>query len=120
MLRPGVEIVLEATNFTELIKSAQLVVTGEGRTDFQTVFGKAPVGIAKIAQKHQVPTICIAGCLGEGHEGVLKAGIDGLMSITTGPMTLESCMQNGKELITQAAARACQMIQIGMKIKQHE
>lgn len=120
VLRPGVEIVLEATNFTELIRSAQLVITGEGRTDFQTVFGKAPVGIAKIAQKHQVPTICIAGCLGKGYEGVLKAGIDGLMSITTGPMTLESCMQNGKELITQAAVRACQMIQIGMKIKQYE
>jgi glycerate kinase len=115
-LRPGVEIILESTNFAALVSSAQLVITGEGRTDFQTAFGKAPVGIAKIAQKYEVPTICLAGCLGKGHEDVLKEGIDGLMSTVPGPMTLEECVKSGAKLIELGAARLCRIIQIGMKI----
>ncbi|WP_243138249.1 glycerate kinase [Heliorestis acidaminivorans] len=63
-LRPGVEIVLETTRFEEKVKEADLVITGEGRTDFQTAFGKAPVGVAAIAEKNQVPTVCLSGGLG--------------------------------------------------------
>lgn len=57
-LRPGIEIVLEATGFEEKVKQADLEITGEGRTDFQTAHGKAPVGVARLAQKHRVPTLC--------------------------------------------------------------
>lgn len=110
------EIVLEATNFATLVSSAQLVITGEGRTDFQTAFGKAPVGVAKIAKKYQVPTICLAGSLGKGHEEVLKEGIDGLMSTVPGPMTLEACFDCGVELIELGAARLCRMLQVGILI----
>lgn len=115
-LRPGVEIVLEVTNFSELVSTADLVITGEGQTDFQTAFGKAPVGVGKIAQKYQVPVLCLAGCLGKGHEDVLKVSIDGLMSTVSGPMTLEECMQEGADLIEQGAARMCRIVKIGMKI----
>lgn len=115
-LRPGVEIVLEATDFASLVSSARLVITGEGRTDFQTAFGKAPVGVAKIAQAYQVPTICMAGCLGQGHEDVLKEGIDGLMSTVPGPMTLDDCFAGGADLIEQAAARLCRIVKVGMRI----
>lgn len=115
-LRPGVEIVLEAVDFASLVSSAQLVITGEGQTDFQTAFGKAPVGVAKIAQKYQVPTICLAGCLGEGHEEVLKEGIDGLMSTVPRAMSLEECFESGPALIEQGAARLCRILQVGMRI----
>ena len=115
-LRPGVEIVLEATDFASLVSSAQLLITGEGRTDFQTAFGKAPVGVAKIAQKYQVPTICLAGCLGKGHEDVLREGIDALMSTVPGSLTLEECMQGGAMLIELGAARLCRILQVGMRI----
>ncbi len=54
-LRPGVEIVLEAVGFADLVEDAAFVVTGEGRTDFQTAFGKAPVGVAKLAKRFGIP-----------------------------------------------------------------
>lgn len=115
-LRPGVEIVLEATNFESVVKSAQLVITGEGRTDFQTAYGKAPVGVAKLAKKYNVPVLCIAGSLGIGHEEVLKQGIDGLMSIVPGPMTLDECIECGAELIEMGTKRLCQIVKVGMKM----
>lgn len=115
-LRPGVEIVLETTGFESLVKSAQLVITGEGRTDFQTAFGKAPVGVAKMAKKYNVSTICLSGGLGQGYEDVFKQGIDGVMSIVPCPMPLEECIEHGAELIEMGTKRLCQVIKVGMKI----
>lgn len=116
-LRPGVEIVLEAIGFEETVKPAQLVITGEGRTDFQTAFGKAPVGVAKLAQKYNVPVLCIAGGLGQGHKEVLKHGIDGVTSIVPGPMTLEECSELGAELIEDGVERLCDIVKVGMNMK---
>jgi len=115
-LRPGVDIILEAIDFESVVKSAQLVITGEGRTDFQTAFGKAPVGVAKVAKKYNVPVLCIAGGLGQGYEDVLQHGIDGLTSIVPGPMTLDECMERGEELIEQGTKRLCQIVQVGMNM----
>ena len=116
-LRPGVEIVMEATGFSEMVSTAQLVITGEGLTDFQTAHGKAPVGIARAAKKYNVPVICLAGGLGEGAEDVYDQGIDGLMSIVPGPMGLEECMQHGELLIEAAAERLCRILKTGMLLK---
>jgi glycerate kinase len=116
ILRPGVEIVLETTGFESLIKSAQFVITGEGRTDFQTAFGKAPVGVAKLAKQYNVSTLCLSGGLGQGYEDVLDQGIDGLMSTVPGPMSLDECIENGPQLIEMGAKRLCQVIKVGMKI----
>ncbi|MFA6135678.1 MAG: glycerate kinase, partial [Phycisphaerae bacterium] len=63
-LRPGVSIVLETTGFEALVQGADLVLTGEGRTDFQTAMGKAPVGVAAVAKRHGVLVVCLAGGLG--------------------------------------------------------
>ncbi len=116
-LRPGVEIVLETTGFESLVETAQLVITGEGRTDFQTAFGKAPVGVAKLAKKYNVPTLCIAGGLGQGHEDVLAHGIDGLMSTVPGPISLEECIECGAEFIEAGTKRLCQILKVGMGMK---
>ena len=115
-LKPGVEIVLEATGFDDMVKKAQLVVTGEGRTDFQTAFGKAPVGVAKVAKKYNVPTLCLSGGLGQGHKDVLEQGIDGVSSIIPRPITLEECMENASELIEDGTERLCRLVSVGMKI----
>ena len=115
-LRPGVEIVLETTGFESLVKSAQFVITGEGRTDFQTAFGKAPVGVAKLAKKYNVATICLSGGLGQGCEDVLEQGIDGLMSTVPGPMSLDECIEHGAQFIEMGAKRLCQVVKVGMKI----
>lgn len=116
-LRPGVEIVLEASGFEAMVKTADLLITGEGRTDFQTAFGKAPVGAAKVAKQYGVPVICISGGLGDGADDVLAQGIDGLASIVPQPMPLEDCMQKGVQLVENAAARVCRLIKVGMNMK---
>jgi glycerate kinase len=114
VLRPGVVIVLETTGFEELVRGADLVITGEGRTDFQTAMGKAPVGVAAVARRQGVPVICLSGGLGEGAEEVLAHGIDALGSIVPQPMTLEDCMRQGADLVEAAAARICRLLKVGM------
>lgn len=116
-LRPGVEIVLETTGFAGLVADAALVLTGEGRTDFQTAFGKAPVGVAKVAKQYKVPVICISGGLGQGYEDVLACGIDALMCVVPAPMALEECMECGAALIEAATCRTLKLVQVGMNVK---
>ena len=115
-LRPGVEIILETTGFDKLVQNADLVLTGEGRTDFQTAFGKAPVGVAKVAQKYDVPTVCVSGGLGQGYEDVLQQGIAAVTSVAPGPISLNDCMNNAAELIEAGAKRMCQLIKVGMQM----
>jgi glycerate kinase len=115
-LRPGVEIVLEATGFEAMVTDADLVITGEGRTDAQTAMGKAPVGVAAVAQRHQVPVVCLSGGLGEGADEVLSRGIGALASIVPQPMSLEACVSQGAELIEAAAARVCRLLQVGSRL----
>ena len=110
VLRPGVEIVLEAVGFDARVKDAAFVLTGEGRTDFQTAFGKAPVGVAKAAKRHRVPVFCISGGLGEGADEILAQGIDAVMSICDKPMHLAECIDDAEALIEAAAARLCRII----------
>ncbi len=119
-LKPGVEIVLEAAGFADLVRQAAFVITGEGATDFQTAFGKAPVGVAKLAKQHNVPTICLSGGLGNGSDDVLQQGVDALMSIAPRPMALNECISGASELIEQATARLCRLIRVGMNIKSVE
>lgn len=116
-LEPGVKIVLNVTGFESLVRTAQLVITGEGRTDFQTAFGKAPVGVSKLAKKYNVPTLCLSGGLCQGYEDVLQHGIDGLMSTVPHPMTLEEAMKKGTDLIEMGAKRLCQILKVGMQLK---
>ncbi|BDG08231.1 glycerate kinase [Anaeromyxobacter paludicola] len=116
-LRPGVEIVLEATGFEALVQGADLVVTGEGRTDFQTAMGKAPVGVAAVAARHGVPVICLSGGLGDGADDVLARGIDALASIVPQPMSLEECVARGPSLIEAAAARVCRLLRVGAALR---
>ena len=115
-LRPGVEIVLEAVKFAEVVKDAAFVITGEGRTDFQTAYGKAPVGVAKVAKQFGVPVFCISGGLGDGADDVLAQGIDAVMSICSRPLSLDECMRDGAALIEEAAARLCRILQAKVRV----
>lgn len=115
-LRPGIEIILESTNFATLMKTTNFVITGEGCTDFQTAYGKAPIGVAKVAKQFDVPVICLSGGLGHNAEDVISLGIDALMSIVPMPMSLDECMNKGEMLIEQAAERLCRLLKTGFKI----
>lgn len=115
-LKPGVEIVLNATNFADIVKQADLLITGEGCTDFQTAFGKAPVGVAKIAKHANVPAVCLSGGLGNGYQSVTQHGIDALMSIVPRPMTLNECIESAADLIQEATSRLCRLIAVGRSL----
>ncbi len=115
-LSPGVSLVLEATRFDARVKDADLVFTGEGRTDFQTAYGKAPVGVAQAAKKHGKPVICLSGGLGDGAADVYSHGIDVISSITPGPLKLEDCLKNGAALLEDAAERVCRAVRAGLSM----
>ncbi len=117
-LRPGVEIVLEATGFDSLVAGAALVLTGEGRTDSQTAMGKAPVGVAEVARRHGVPVICLSGGLGPGADEVLSRGVDALAGMVPAPMPLDDAMRDAGALLEAAAARACRLVRVGMRLSE--
>ncbi|MEW6350477.1 MAG: glycerate kinase [Thermodesulfobacteriota bacterium] len=117
VLRPGIEIVLAATGFDALVRQVDLVITGEGRTDFQTAFGKAPVGVARAARLHGKPVVCLSGSLGDGAEEVLKHGVDAIESVLARPTTIEQAMASAEVLIEQAAARVARLLKVGMSLR---
>lgn len=116
-MKRGISLVMETLNFAEKIKEADLVITGEGRTDKQTLCGKAPIGIAEIAKAYHIPVVCISGALGKGYEEIFKGGIDGVQAIPHQPMQLEDCMKNAEVLLTLAAERVARLIKIGRELK---
>jgi len=115
-LKPGVDIVLDAVNFAGIVKDATFVITGEGQTDFQTAFGKAPVGVARIAKQYNVPVFCISGGLGEGADDVLTHGINATLSICNRPLSLAECMQDAESLIEEATVRLCRVLKAGVAV----
>ena len=116
-LKSGIEIVTEATKLSKRFADADLVITGEGQINFQTVFGKTPVGVAKVAKTHNIPVIAIAGSIADNSDGVYDAGIDAMIDIVPEPMPLETAIENATPLIETAAERAGRMVATGMKIK---
>ncbi|WP_026592700.1 glycerate kinase [Bacillus sp. UNC437CL72CviS29] len=102
-LRKGIEIVLDYTNFDEHIKEATLVLTGEGRIDVQTAYGKAPVGVARRAKRLHIPVIAIGGSVLSNHISVYKEGIDAVFAATSSPMTLEEAYIAARENIEMTA-----------------
>ena len=115
-LESGINIVLQATSLTKYIKGADLVLTGEGRVDFQTAFGKTPSGVAKAAKKHKVPVIAIGGALSDDARQVFDHGIDCIESAAAKDMTLETAILNSKQDLANAAERVIRMILIGKKM----
>lgn len=81
-LKSGFDIVANEVNLEKHIKEASLIITGEGKIDKQSIYGKTPIGVAKLAKKHNIKTIAIAGCLDNDYEIVLEHGIDAVFDIT--------------------------------------
>lgn len=108
----GVEVVAELVGLAAAVKDADLVITGEGRFDAQTLRGKTPFGVARIAKQHGVPVVVIAGTLGDGYQELYSHGIDAAFAVTSGPMTLEQACAEAPRLLRERAtdiARVWQM-----------
>ena len=86
--RPGIEIMIEAVKLEQAIKDADLVITGEGKIDSQTIYGKAPIGVAKIAKKHNIPVVAVAAIIEEDSRIFQSYGIDTLIKVSEPPMRL--------------------------------
>ncbi|MBN2898475.1 MAG: glycerate kinase [Clostridia bacterium] len=111
-LKRGIDIVIEASGLESAIRSADLVITGEGSMDHQTLYGKVPSGVAKLAQQYGKPVIGIAGGLGDGAEQLYGHGFKALFSIVDRPMSLEEAMAHAEELLSRAAERMMRTIMI--------
>lgn len=102
--RPGIELVAELSGLAEAVAGADLVITGEGRLDAQSLHGKTPVGVARVAQAQGVPVVALAGSLGDGYQQVREAGIEAAFSLAPGPISLEyACAHAAEELEARAA-----------------
>ena len=115
-LKSGVDIVVEATGLEKHLKGADLCITGEGRVDFQTAFGKTPSGVAKAARKQKVQTIAIGGALTDDARGVFEHGIDGLASACARDMSLQEAMSNSRAHLANSAERVIRLVLIGKKL----
>lgn len=105
--RPGIELVAELSGLEQALQGAALVITGEGRLDGQSLHGKTPVGVARLARRAGVPVIALAGSLGEGLGGLREEGIEAAFSLVSGPMSLaQACAQAAVELESRAEALA--------------
>jgi glycerate kinase len=102
--QPGVQLVAELAGLVEALEDADLVITGEGRLDGQSLHGKTPVGVARLARAAGVPVIALAGSLGEGYQRLYAEGIGAAFSLAPGPVSLEQAMaEAGLQLSARAA-----------------
>ncbi|MGP3592592.1 glycerate 2-kinase [Vagococcus sp. WN89Y] len=113
-LRSGIEIVTQALNLEEHIHDCTLVVTGEGRIDSQSIHGKVPVGVAKVAKKYHKPVIGIAGSLTSDVGVVHQYGIDAVFSVLTSITTLEEAFRGAFDNIYRASRNIAATLQVGM------
>lgn len=112
-IHSGIDLLLEYNQFEQQLKQADIVIMGEGQMDEQTVFGKGPIGVARLAQQYSIPTIALVGGLNV-HDSILhEAGINAVFSIVDKPMPLEVAIQNAEMLLERAALRVGYMLGIG-------
>lgn len=102
-LRPGAQLVLEILDFERHLEAANLVITGEGRLDKQTLAGKAPYAVAQAAAAHNIPVVALAGSVECSASDLEQASIAFALPIVSGPMTAEEAMQRGAELLETTA-----------------
>ncbi|MBR5812118.1 MAG: glycerate kinase [Alistipes sp.] len=91
-LRPGIEMVLDAIDFASIIEGSDLVITGEGKIDRQTVMGKAPSGVLRVAQSQEIPTVAIGGAV-EMCEELAESDFVAILPIVSGPIELSEAMR---------------------------
>jgi len=115
-LMPGFELIREVTQLDKHIKWADLIITGEGKIDSMTLYGKTPIGIAHVASEYNKPVIAIAGSLGDGYQELYEYGFSSIHSIIDSPMTLEGAIKNAPELIFNTVISVIRAIITGRNI----
>lgn len=118
-MKSGIETVLDLIDFDARLEGVDLVVTGEGRTDWQSCFGKVMQGVGDRSAKHQVPVAALCGGLGPDYEKIYAHGIRSIMTTVDGPMPLKEALENASELYYKGAIRMFRFLQTGMQMNRH-
>lgn len=116
-LKSGIETVLDLIDFNTLLEGTDLVVTGEGRIDWQSAFGKVPSGIGMRCKAKGVPAVAIVGGMGTGAEKIYEFGVESIIPTINGAMEIQEALDRAEELYAGAADRLFRMIKIGMAMK---
>jgi glycerate kinase len=117
-LRPGIEIVTEAVGLDAHVRDADLVVTGEGRIDGQTVNGKTPMGVAKVARRHGKPVVAIGGSLARDADAVYAAGIEVVVAAVARPCSVAEALAAGADNLRRAARNLAAALALGARLQQ--
>ena len=112
VLKPGVDLVIGIVELAKSLVDADLVITGEGRIDSQTIHGKTPVGVAKIAKSHNLPVICIAGSVEDDADIIHQLGIDEIYSVIEGDYDLTEVLIEAGHKLTQAAQKIAKSLNL--------
>lgn len=112
-LRPGIEIVTDALHLHDIVADADLVITGEGRIDSQTIHGKVPVGVARVAKRYNLPVIGIAGSLTADVGVVHQHGLDAVFSVIYSICTLDEALENAAENVRMTARNVAAVLKVG-------
>lgn len=113
-LRSGVDVVIEAVHLPEKIRGCDLVITGEGRLDEQTAFGKTPAGVARVAKKQGIPVIAICGSIGSNARKVHRVGIAAYFSARQEPLKENELAKRGPRMLTECAEEVGRLLGIGL------
>lgn len=109
-LKAGVQIVLDNLKLAEQVKDADLVITGEGRMDAQSILGKTPVGVARTAKQFNKPVVAIVGCLREDYDVVYEHGIDAVFPIIRSLGDLPTILKQGEQNLISAAENVARLM----------
>ncbi|WP_125581009.1 glycerate kinase [Levilactobacillus cerevisiae] len=117
-LESGIDQIIQLTQLDDQISKVDLVITGEGQIDGQSLMGKAPIGVTRLAKKHGLPVILIAGSIGENIRTVYDAGVDLVLSSTVSPMSVDQAIHNVRPLLTQAGYTAMKSFNLNHMLRQ--
>ena len=115
-LSPGIDIVTDALGLDALVRDATFVITGEGRIDSQTIHGKVPIGVARVAKRYNKPVIGIAGSLTDDVDAVYEHGLDAVFSVIYSICTLEQALDNAAANVFMTARNIAATLAIGMAV----
>ena len=116
-MKSGIETVLDLIEFDKLLEGVDVVVTGEGRIDWQSAFGKVPSGIGMRSKNKGIPAVAIVGGMGKGADKIFEFGVESIIPTINGAMEIDEALERAEELYAGAADRLFRLLKVGMQIK---
>ncbi|MCB7321179.1 glycerate kinase family protein [Lacrimispora sp. 210928-DFI.3.58] len=116
-MKSGIDTVLDLIHFDELLDGVDLVITGEGRMDWQSAYGKVPSGIGARCKAKNIPVVAIVGGMGDKAETIFDFGIDSIVTTINGAMPIEEALDRSEELYSSAADRTFRLLRAGMRLR---